>query len=292
MRITESNFYSETSHSLLFTCFDSKKQRKTDSFRVHHHAELELGYICSGEGDYILADSRFHAKAGDLFLVRANEQHCVPTVYTDELVSFNIHFSSYFLWNICAEYIPFGVLRVLVCNSPVKHCFCGMGGEILEIKELCENAENNRFEIKLKMVELMCKIARKIGAEQDGGAIYDFTEFKHIDDIQNAIAYINTHLTEKIKLGDIAKNSRMSSSHLSSVFKKHTGVTPYEYLLLQRVDRAAAMLRRTDISVLNLAGECGFGSLANFNKIFKKVTGMTPSEYRKSKQNNQGSGLQ
>ena len=107
-----------------------------------------------------------------------------------------------------------------------------------------------------------------------------FTEFRHIDDIQSAISFINSHLTEKITLKDIAKSSRMSVSHLSSVFKSYTGVTPYEYLLLQRVDKAAVMLRRTDISVLELSEECGFGSLANFNKIFKNITSMTPGQYR------------
>lgn len=157
---------------------------------------------------------------------------------------------------------------------------------MLRIKELCKDAEKNRFAIKLIMLELVCGIAEEIGSEAGDTINTDITEFAHLDDIQNAISYINTHLTDRIMLEDIAKHAGMSSSHLSSVFKRYTGVTPYEYLLLQRIDRAASMLRRTDISVLNLAEECGFGSLANFNKIFKKVTGMTPSGYRSSKQSN------
>ena len=43
--------YSEGTRQLLFTLFDSKKNRKTNAFRVHKHPELELGYITGGSGD-------------------------------------------------------------------------------------------------------------------------------------------------------------------------------------------------------------------------------------------------
>lgn len=59
--------YSETSHRLLFTLFDSSKARKTDMYRVHHHPELELGYICRGKGDYRLEQERYTAEAGCMF---------------------------------------------------------------------------------------------------------------------------------------------------------------------------------------------------------------------------------
>lgn len=265
---------------MLFTCFDSKKQRKTDLFRIHHHAELELGFICSGEGEYLLAENKYNAVKNDLFLVRPNEQHCIPTINTDELVSFNIHFSPYYLWNICSEYIPLGIIKTLVCQVPVTHHFSGFEDKMLNIKRLCENADKNRYAIKISVLELMCALAVEIEKSTENSLNGSFTEFRHIDDIQNTISFINSHQTEKITLKDIAKSSRMSVSHLSSVFKSYTGVTPYEYLLLQRVDKAAVMLRRTDKSVLELSEECGFGSLANFNKIFKNITSMTPGQYR------------
>ena len=67
--------YSEGTRQLLFTLFDSKKNRKTNAFRVHKHPELELGYITGGSGDYILENRTYRAKSGDLFLVCPNEQH-------------------------------------------------------------------------------------------------------------------------------------------------------------------------------------------------------------------------
>ena len=85
------SFYSEVSGQLLFTVFDSSKTANSGQFRVHHHAGLELGCILSGKGFYHLENEQYRARPGDLFLVRANEQHCVPTITTPELLSFNIH---------------------------------------------------------------------------------------------------------------------------------------------------------------------------------------------------------
>ena len=86
-------YYSENSASELFTLFDSIKLRKRDVYRNHTHTQIELGFVVAGEGEYVLEGRRFDIRSGDLFLVRPNEQHCVPTITTDELVSFNIHLS-------------------------------------------------------------------------------------------------------------------------------------------------------------------------------------------------------
>lgn len=80
-------------------------------------------------------------------------------------------------------------------------------------------------------------------------------------------------------------NAGLSRSHLSVLFKNVTGVSPYEYLLLQRIERAVRFLSDSDRTVIDIAQECGFRSLPNFNKAFKRVTGITPTDYRKSSRN-------
>ena len=75
----------------------------------------------------------------------------------------------------------------------------------------------------------------------------------------------------------------MSRSHLSNHFKAITGMSPYSYLLLRRVERAVSLLHESDASILNVAQETGFDNLANFNKTFKRITVMTPRDYRAGK---------
>ena len=73
----------------------------------------------------------------------------------------------------------------------------------------------------------------------------------------------------------------MSKSHMNEYFRAVSGMTPYEYLLVSRVERAVELLRATDMTVLAVSETCGFTNLANFNKAFKKRTGLTPQGYRK-----------
>jgi AraC-like DNA-binding protein len=103
----------------------------------------------------------------------------------------------------------------------------------------------------------------------------------HLGDIRAAIRFIEENLASYITLEDIARAGNMSKSHLNEWFRAVTGMTPYEYLLVSRVERAVELLRSTDMTVLDISETCGFSNLANFNKAFKKRTGLTPQAYRK-----------
>ena len=115
-------------------------------------------------------------------------------------------------------------------------------------------------------------------------AVQDRTEISgRLEDIQRAITYIHGHLTEPLTLEEIARAANMSRSHLSTQFKSVTGLPPYSYLLLKRIECAVTLLRESDMPILTVAQECGFDNLANFNKTFKHITGMTPRDYRSGK---------
>lgn len=276
--------YSEGTHKLLFTMFDSTKKRKTNAFRVHKHPELELGFISSGSGDYILDGSWYEAAAGNLFPVRPNEQHCIPTIHSPELSSFNIYLSSYFLWNVCGEYIPSGRLRTFIGGIQIGHCFKGreaIFNELMRLSETPESVQASRHLIRRLVLELTIGIASELPEDRDDSLLV--CAVMHQNDIQKAIDYINKNLTEPITLDDIARNSGMSRSHFSTIFRSVTGVSPYEYLLLQRIEQAVGLLRTTDKTIIEVAQSCGFRNLANFNKAFKNATNMTPSGYRATK---------
>lgn len=278
--------YSEGTRRLLFTLFDSTKKQKTNVFRVHHHPELELGYIYDGNGDYILENETYSAEAGNLFLVRPNEQHCVPTIYSKELSSFNIYLPSFFLWNVASEYVEPGKLRMLISGEvPIEHRFTGHGDILDELRSLCmseDAAEASRHRIRLLVTRLVVSVASELPDAPDSDSFLGSVVL-HQNDIQDAIVFINDNLTEPITLDDLAKSAGMSRSHFSTIFRRVTGVSPYEYLLLRRIECAVGMLRDSEVTILEIAQSCGFRNLANFNKAFRKITNMAPSDYRASK---------
>ncbi|MEG4804744.1 helix-turn-helix domain-containing protein [Microcoleus sp. ARI1-B5] len=94
------------------------------------------------------------------------------------------------------------------------------------------------------------------------------------------LEYINEHLSQDIKLADLAALLGMSQFHFSHMFKVAIGIAPYQYLLQQRVERAKELLKQKERSIMEIALECGFNSHSHLSKHFRQLTGMTPTAYR------------
>ena len=81
-------------------------------------------------------------------------------------------------------------------------------------------------------------------------------------------------------IGDLAEAARMSASHFIRVFKRSTGMTPHQYVLAHRVERAMGLLTRSECSVAEVADRTGYASPSHFVASFKQQMGMTPGTYR------------
>ena len=98
--------------------------------------------------------------------------------------------------------------------------------------------------------------------------------------IQNVLAYINGHYTQVLRMEDIARRFGISVSYLSHEFTRFTKRSVYEYILYRRVMLAKQMMSG-DMSLNQIAYQCGFGDYSNFLRMFSKLVGMSPSKYRK-----------
>jgi AraC-like DNA-binding protein len=78
----------------------------------------------------------------------------------------------------------------------------------------------------------------------------------------------------------LARTALMSTAHFSRRFREAYGETPYSYLMTRRIERAAALLRRGDMSVTETCFAVGCTSLGSFSARFTQVVGETPSAYR------------
>lgn len=98
--------------------------------------------------------------------------------------------------------------------------------------------------------------------------------------VLNAVSYIHNHYTKKITIDDIARYCFCSSSTLSHVFAKNYGMTIGKLINTVRCDRAKTLLRETDLSINQIARECGFSNRDYFASVFRKNVGITPTEFR------------
>lgn len=99
--------------------------------------------------------------------------------------------------------------------------------------------------------------------------------------LDNVIAYVQQHLSEKLTVESVAAQVGYSPSHLSRLFTRENGMPLYQFIRKCRLSRAQYLLSATRQPVENIAFQTGFPSAANFSQAFRRETGMSPSEYRR-----------
>jgi AraC family transcriptional regulator len=92
--------------------------------------------------------------------------------------------------------------------------------------------------------------------------------------------YINDNLSTEIKLSDLAELAGISQFHFSRLFKQSMSMSPYRYVMTQRIERAKSLLKNPHLSITDIALSLGFNSQSHLGKHFRKVTGVTPKDYR------------
>ena len=112
------------------------------------------------------------------------------------------------------------------------------------------------------------------------GETFDMRAVSSDYSVARAQHYMEQHYSENITVSKLAALGYVSSSCFNRRFKKETGITPIEYLIEIRLERARTMLKRRNISVTEIALRCGFGSSAHFSSCFQSKVGISPTEYR------------
>ena len=140
--------------------------------------------------------------------------------------------------------------------------------------------DDEELEKSLKMLAI-----RIIEDEKDVDRISDGCHITLMEDVQNhwikvAIDYMNKNYMNQISLSDIAHETRLSESHLSTLFKAETGINFLQYLNAIRLNAALNLLSQSTMNVSEIARSTGFPTPGYFTKIFRRFFGKTPTEYR------------
>lgn len=110
-------------------------------------------------------------------------------------------------------------------------------------------------------------------------------EKENVDNIpfkmRTIINYINDNLDKKIEIEELITLSNWKERHFSRLFLEYLKVSPYQYILSRKIEKAKSLLEETEICAKDIAYDLGFRSYSNFINAFKKANGETPENYRK-----------
>jgi AraC family transcriptional regulator len=97
--------------------------------------------------------------------------------------------------------------------------------------------------------------------------------------LQQVTEYINEHLHEEVKLIELAAIAQISPYHFLRLFKQSMGITPHQYILQRRIDKAKYLLEQRELSIAEIAFRVGFCDQSHLTRCFKRLLGMTPKQF-------------
>lgn len=262
------------------------------AYREHHHTECELSLFCNGAGIYTVGKQTYTFQKGDVFLFGSDETHCITNIFDEEPFDLlNIHFEPRILWDSQGG-AALPLLRVFHNRSAEfsnqihreNPLALEMIPKILEMeKEFQKKEIGYELKIRLYLYDVLLLLLRSYTDIEEKDFVC--ANEKILGQLSDAITFINLHYTDILTLEEVARKATMSKAYFSTIFKKYNGISPWDYIIIKRIEKAMNLLRHNNFTKLEIAEQCGFQSISNFYKAFQKVTGMSPTSYIKAKNN-------
>lgn len=253
--------------------------------QFHSHAFYEIYYFHEGRCTYLIGDSVFTLKPGDLLLMNGLTLHC-PNVEPDSrYVRSILHFDPAWICKGLSETAksilldPFETLRNhrMTLTGENREEFEGMLADIHRLSSSTARFRQERMTLRIQ--EMMYVIADWCqAAVQDHDAISE--KERHV---QHVVSFVEENYMLDLTLEGIARDMHITKHYLSSLFKEVTGTTVFKYVYHRRINQAKIMLRlHPHLSITEISQASGFKHLAHFSRMFKAMVGTTPEYYRRS----------
>lgn len=258
---------------LPFCLFEVGLTHAEKEYTIQHSAKdgFYLIYTYSGKGVLKYGGKEEVLDKNYVVLINGNDTHEYFGTSSQEWVHYWIHFT--------------GESTNLFSTSILNDNACGIYLEQGEafvdcFKNLFQAAQTNDIKNSV-YISMVIHHMLSIMVEDHFKEINGKKFVMHKDDIQNVINYIKENYSHQISLDDLIDIVHLSKYYFLKLFKQHTGLSPYEYLIYFRINKAKILLRSTDSSVGSVAEQVGFLDESNFIKQFKNITGHKPLVYRK-----------
>ncbi len=266
----------------LFILLDNHKAKF--DYPVHYHSDYELNLVLGTSGNRIIGDSIEPFDTIDLVLIGPRVPHAWRGETKPDTRVITLQFDEEFANTSIAGKKVFSHIFEMLKRSSSGIKFTGEVVEVVSniLNEMCAS---QTFKNVLKFYDLLNALAitpteqqRQLASSSfDSSNLVRQSKSRRIEKICN---FIEQNYNKNISLDDIANLANMSSSAVSHFFKKRTSRTFSNYITDIRIGHAARLLIETSRSVNDIAFDCGFGNISNFNRVFKRYKNTTPREFR------------
>lgn len=258
----------------------SSFHNRTYRVGAHIHQMMELVYVIDGEMLVKTRGKRTIAKSGDLILLHPYQPHGFYTEEGKTVKLWMLLFSNTFVMDVIDNSISYKDYQNAVFTpSDILRAF--VESKMFDTEEkLIELNARNTLSLKALLYPILDEYKRKVPV-----VIFPNKNFSNL--INSLLLFVKNNFIEDITIENCAQAIGYSKSHISHSLKQTLGATFLELRNSLRIDYAKGLLTKNDMSVYQVALECGFNCQKSFERAFKKSLKITPREYRDRSKNSQ-----
>lgn len=247
-------------------------------FRLHLNDCIELYAFVSGEADYVIEEECFSLSRGDLLAISPHAVHVPilkkPCAYERFYILIPLSFFSCIHPDPLSPFLSGNNARPKLTDAAKEKAL----SVLYEISRLCDREDGEG--VQLTVLGLILQL---LGLINDVKYCADPAPLQEPSGVplllRRILQYISLSPQEITSVESIAEAFHISPPYLSSLFKKHVGVTVSSYLRVKKISLAKRLLAEGR-SVAFTCYECGFSDSSHFIRTFKQYTGMTPHRYK------------
>ncbi len=258
----------------------------------HRHHDLELNFIVRGTGRYVCQGQHIQVQEGDLVLLWGAIPHRLLECHPDSSwIWLTLPLAEVLPWNLPVEFVQRLLGEMMVFSAGAG---LGIGTPHLDLPGLFarwlqdqhHHSSLNRAALHLELQAFFLRLAHHISnSNLSNSNLSDVQPFEP-QIISNSKTlkmsqFIVNHYLEAITPRIIAHQVNLSLSYAATLFKANLGLTLGEYLCTQRIAHAQRLLLTSELSILDVALESGFGSISQFYHSFQSICKQSPLQYRK-----------
>ena len=260
-----------------------------DSVRLHWHPEIELDFVKTGTAIYNMGDEAIEVEAGSAIVINEGRIHSIENKYPDkDCVIISMLFNIGYLFDKNGSFLSAKYREPITENQALGYALftpnskTGREG-IDNINNIIKINLDKRYGYEIITKGLLCNIWMQLLdlSIKESDSKINVLSILDEERVKYAISYINANYSKALTLDEIAGSVHLSKSECCRCFKRATNMTPFEYLMKQRILESARKMQRNDPisnSIADLAESVGFNNASYYNRIFKKYFGDTPTK--------------
>lgn len=227
-----------------------------------------LHFVLNGKGKLVQGNMTKELKKGDVFCLFPKQTHYYITDPDDCLELF---------WLALDGKQIVSLLNRIGFTPYSFHIESFITDKIIEVlQEIIRHFQQYLKDDELQRLSFIFKLLHHLSVEASSRKLSTITP---VNWIQKSKQYMDTHYTEDITVRDVAKYIGVHRSHFTKEFVNEFGITPVQYLLSLKMNRAKEMLSEKSFSITEIAYSLGYSDLYSFSRAFKNFFGVSPTKY-------------